>query len=118
MAETPETNERQIVNDIINRIDALRYECSYSINKLAELADIPESTLKSILSRKACPKTLTIYKLCNAFGIAIWQFFLYPNKIVSFTKENLDLLHKIESLTPDQKKVILSTIDAFANQGE
>ena len=39
--------ETQLIGDIISRIDALRYECGYSINKLAEAADIPESTLKS-----------------------------------------------------------------------
>lgn len=101
-------------NEIITRIDALRYECGYSITKLAELADIPESTLKSILARKSCPKILTIYKLCNAFGIAVWQFFLYPNKLVSFTKENIDIINRIEKLTSEQKEIILSTIDAFS----
>lgn len=110
------TKDEALTNEIINRIDALRYECGYSITKLAELSDIPESTLKSILSRKTCPKILTIYKLCDAFGISVWQFFLYPNKIIAFTKTNLDLINKIERLSPEQKKIILSTIEAFANQ--
>ena len=56
-----QNSEDQIIEEIINRIDALRYECGYTINKLAEAADIPESTLKSILSRKQCPKIITIY---------------------------------------------------------
>ena len=94
--------ETQLIGDIISRIDALRYECGYSINKLAEAADIPESTLKSILSRKICPKIITIYKLCNAFGIAIWQFFLFPNNLIAFTKE--------------QKKAVTTILDAFELQ--
>ncbi len=112
-----QNNEPQIIRDIIDRIDALRYECGYSINKLAEAADIPESTLKSILSRKICPKILTIYKLCSAFGIAVWQFFLFPNNIIAFTKEKIDLLNRIDKLTFEQKKAIISTLEAFEKQG-
>lgn len=108
--------ETQLIGDIISRIDALRYECGYSINKLAEAADIPESTLKSILSRKICPKIITIYKLCNAFGIAIWQFFLFPNNLIAFTKEKIDLLKRIDKLNPEQKKAVTTILDAFELQ--
>ena len=112
-----QNNEAQITNEIVDRIDALRYECGYSINKLAETAGIPESTLKSILSRKICPKIMTIYKLCEAFGIAVWQFFLFPNNIIAFTKEKIDLLNRIDKLNAEQKKAIISTLDAFESQG-
>ena len=108
--------ETQLIGDIISRIDALRYECGYSINKLAEAADIPESTLKSILSRKICPKIITIYKLCNAFGIAIWQFFLFPNNLIAFTKEKIDLLKRIDKLKKKKKKAVTTILDAFELQ--
>ena len=110
-------NDVEITNDVINRIDALRYECGYSISKLADLSDIPESTLKSILSRKSCPKILTIYKLCDAFGITVWQFFLFPNKKTAFTKEYISMLNKLDTLGPEQKQVILSAVEAFYKQG-
>lgn len=110
-------NDVEITNDVINRIDALRYECGYSISKLADLSDIPESTLKSILSRKSCPKILTIYKLCDAFGITVWQFFLFPNKKTTFTKEYISMLNKLDTLGPEQKQVILSAVEAFYKQG-
>lgn len=111
-----QNSEDQIIEEIINRIDALRYECGYTINKLAEAADIPESTLKLILSRKQCPKIITIYKLCNAFGIAVWQFFLFPNNLIAFTKEKIDLLNRIDRLNYEQKKAIVSTLEAFETQ--
>ena len=111
-----QNSEDQIIGEIVNRIDALRYECGYTINRLSEAADIPESTLKSILSRKQCPKITTIYKLCNAFGIAVWQFFLFPNNIVTFTKEKIDLLNRIDKLNYEQKKAIISTLEAFEKQ--
>ena len=111
------SEELEIANAIIDRIDVLRYECGLSINKLAELADIPESTLKSILSRKICPKILTIYKLCNVFKIAVWQFFLFPNEIISFSKDKLDLLMKIEQLNSEEKKAIITLIEVF-NSGK
>ena len=110
-------NDVEITNDVINRIDALRYECGYSISKLPDLSDIPESTLKSILSGKSCPKILTIYKLCDTFGITVWQFFLFPNKKTAFTKEYISMLNKLDTLGPEQKQVILSAVEAFYKQG-
>lgn len=87
-----QNSEDQIIGEIVNRIDALRYECGY------------------------CPKITTTYKLCNAFGIAVWQFFLFPNNIVTFTKEKIDLLNRIDKLNYEQKKAIISTLEAFEKQ--
>jgi DNA-binding XRE family transcriptional regulator len=107
------TDETQIINAIIDRIDALRIDCGYSIRKLAKLSAIPEATLKTLLARKYCPKITTIYKLCDAFGISVSQFFLFPNHIVNFSKAELDLLNNLRKLTDEQREAVFNIVNSF-----
>ena len=61
---------------IRNRILVLSEEKGYTINQLAEWAGIPRSSLKNILYGKSKdPKTSTIKKICDGFGITLDEFY-------------------------------------------
>lgn len=62
---------------VINNVEYLRREKGWTIEKTAEEADIPFSTLKNILYRNLETITLSsIEKLANGFGISVAEMFM------------------------------------------
>lgn len=67
------------VEVIQQRILRLCDERQLTINKLANLAAIPPSSLKNILYGKSKnPKIVTIKMLCDGLGITLGEFFSTP----------------------------------------
>ena len=67
------------VEVIQQRILRLCEERHLTINKLANLAAIPPSSLKNILYGKSKnPKIVTIKMLCDGLGITLGEFFSTP----------------------------------------
>lgn len=61
------------------RIIELCKERRITPNGLANLSAVPQSTIKSILNGESKnPGTVTLKKLCDAFGITLGQFFAVP----------------------------------------
>lgn len=61
---------------VANRFQELCGKKNISINKLANLAAIPPSTLKNILYGKSRnPGIVTIKKLCDGLEITLGEFF-------------------------------------------
>jgi len=64
---------------IRNRILQLCNERDISINKLANIAAVPPSSVKNILYGKSQnPKIITIKMLCDGFNITLGEFFSTP----------------------------------------
>lgn len=64
------------VTAIRNRILQLCDEREITINKLANLAAVPPSSIKNILYGKSHnPKIVTIKMLCDGLGITLGEFF-------------------------------------------
>ena len=67
------------INAIRTRILRLCDEHKISINKLANMAAIPPSSLKNILYGKSRnPKIITIKMLCDGLEITLGEFFNTP----------------------------------------
>lgn len=61
------------------RIKQLCKKRDISINKLAILADIPQSTLSSIINGTSkAPNLLTVYKLATYFNMTVSEFLDIP----------------------------------------
>lgn len=75
-----------ISNWITNRIIELCLEKNMTINKLATISGITQSTLSSIIHGNSKRPTLsTLYKLCIGLGITLSQFF------EGFEKSEIDI---------------------------
>lgn len=54
-------------------------EKNISVNKLANICGITQSTIDNIVNRKSKnPKTLTIVRICDGLGITMNEFFSDP----------------------------------------
>lgn len=57
--------------DVIQHIQDLCKERSWTYYRLAKEADIPYSTLNNMVNRTNIPTIPTLQKLCDAFGITL-----------------------------------------------
>lgn len=102
-------NEQQVINDIVQRIDYLRVDLGVSIYELAKRADLSENTLKHIYKRHSFPNISTLYRLCRAFEIPLWQFFLFQDaniNNINFSKKEIELLKNYEKLTLHSQELL------------
>ena len=98
--------EQHIISSIVNRIDSLRVERGYSIYELAQRANLSENTLKSLYKRKHFPNFYTLYRLCEAFEISVWQFFLFGDDEAALSQNEMTLLRNYENLSPKCRELL------------
>ena len=80
--------------DVIQHIQDLCKERSWTYYRLAKEADIPYSTLNNMVNRTNIPTIPTLQKLCDAFGITLSQFFLEETgTVVLISERQSKLLH-------------------------
>jgi len=99
--------EQALINRIVDRIDSLRVEQSYSIYELAQKSDVSENTLKKIFKKQSFPNVYTIYRLCQAFNITLSEFFMHDNNNRAFSKKELELLDRFIQLSPKAQDALL-----------
>ncbi len=82
--------------DILKKIDCLREEKGWSIYKLAEEANISQSTLSNMFIRKTLPSISTLELICKAFNLTLSKFFADEEEISNIeTKEMISNFNKL-----------------------
>ena len=101
--------------DVLDRITELRLGRNWTEYRLAEEADIPQSTINSWYRRKQEPGLTTIRKLCKAFGITLSQFFQEPeDHEVVVNDLQLDMLHVMEHFSEHQNRYLLRYLEEIS----
>lgn len=94
--------------DVLERITSLRQERHWSEYQLAEKAGLTQSTISSWYRKNMLPTIPSLFKICDAFGITISQFFLDDeNKITILTNQQLDLIQSASKLNSEQYDALL-----------
>lgn len=93
--------------DILQKIDRLRKERGWSVNYLALEAELTQSTLNNLYTRKSEPKISTLRSICNAFGISLSDFFREDES------DDDELIRRINSLSPSNKKALLQFLKNY-----
>lgn len=89
--------------EVLEKIEELRKERGWSINYLAMEAELTQSTLNNLYTRKTEPKLSTLRSICNAFGITLSDFFKEE-------KNDDELLRRVKSLSKENKQALLQLI--------
>ncbi|MBU2701655.1 transcriptional regulator with XRE-family HTH domain [Sporomusaceae bacterium BoRhaA] len=103
--------------DIPNRIKSLieKHKIS-SINELGRIANIPQSTLATIMLGKTSPRADTIEQICNGLGITLAEFFTEESSSVpaqsveDVSPEDLALARELKNLPDTDRKEVQSFI--------
>ena len=90
--------------DVLEKIDKLRKERGWSVNYLAMEAELTQSTLNNLYTRKTEPKISTLRSICKAFGITLADFFN--------DEETADdeLIRRVKGLSGENKSALLQLL--------
>ena len=67
--------------NVADRVLELCKARSWSLYRLAHEADMPYSSLSTVLYKTASPSLVSIEKICSGFGITLSQFFSEDKKL-------------------------------------
>ena len=82
---------------------------------MAKECGLSESTIHNIYRRNAQPSIYTLETICKGFGITLSQFFA-EGEMVEMTPELKALFEGWRPLTPQQKKAVLTVVEAFGSE--
>lgn len=95
--------------DVLKRIVDLREERHWTEYRLAEEAEMTQSTISAWFRKNNLPSIPSLERLCEAFGITLSQFFLEEDEQVSFlTEKQLELIHHAAKLDEAQFEALLT----------
>ena len=95
--------------DVHTRITALREERGYTVNKLANLAGISQSSLREIELGMKTPRIDTLAYICDALRITLRDFF----DDEELTKKEDELMQEINKLTMSQRCALLKFLKSM-----
>ncbi len=93
-----------MIMDVLEKIDKLRKERDWSVNYLAMEAELTQSTLNNLYTRKTEPKISTLRSICKAFGITLAEFF---NDEEAADDE---LIRRVKGLSDENKSALLQLL--------
>ncbi|MCL2860951.1 MAG: helix-turn-helix domain-containing protein [Firmicutes bacterium] len=96
----------------IYKLNTLKKNKKISLRELSLSSEVPEPTIKNILTKKHSPRITSIEKLSCALDISLAQLFCNENEtVVNSCKNNIRLFSLIESLPNEAKIHILWMIE-------
>lgn len=103
------------VKIIGDRIRLLRTERGFSIEELAEKADVNTTNLGRIERGETIPKLDSIEKIVNALDITFEELFKHVQPSTKANDENDNnmalLINRLNSLNPSEQKEVLSLFE-------
>ena len=104
--------------DVLARIQELCDLRSWTYYRLAKEANIPYSTLSTMLRKTNAPTVHTLQKLCAGFGITLAQFFALDDETVAFSKDQCEFLTEWDKLDETSKQLALAYMQGLKYRQE
>jgi len=97
--------------DVKKHIKELMDKRGWTDYRLAKEAGLAQSTISNMFIRNNAPTLPTLETICRAFGITLVQFFSGAEDSALLTEEQRELFSKWNTLTNEQKKVLMDLMD-------
>lgn len=97
--------------NVVERIRKLQWERDWSDYKLAQEANISQSSLATLYARNTPPKIETLQRICGAFGLTLAQFFLEDEKIEVLSSQEKSLLEGFRKLPTKKQKALIDLLN-------
>lgn len=97
--------------NVLERIRKLQWERDWSDYKLAQEANISQSSLATLYARNTPPKIDMLQRICGAFGLTLAQFFLEDEKIEVLSTQEKNLLEGFRKLPPKKQKALIDLLN-------
>lgn len=98
------------MKDILSHIYQLRTERGWSEHKLAEHADLKQSTISGWYCRGTKPSLKNLEKVCNGLGITMSQLFAEDDECGSLTADQRQLVDLWTRLPDERRAFVLELL--------
>ena len=102
--------------DIHARLRQLLQERGWTEYRLSKECNMAQTTIGNIFRRNTMPSLATLETISQAFGISLAQL-LSEGDMVELTPELKEVFDCWKTLSPDQKKAVLSMMKAMNHDG-
>ena len=99
----------------LEKLKVLMKQHNLTEYKLAQKADVAQSTINSLFRKNNLPTISTLESLLTAMDMTLSEFFYDESLMKKHELEEQNLLKKWGLLTNEQKKPILQLIDLLLN---
>ena len=99
--------------NVADRVLELCKARSWSLYWLAHEADMPYSSLSTVLYKTASPSLVSIEKICSGFGITLSQFFSEGNELAKLTADERECLLYWKQVDSDDKRLVFAYMQAL-----
>ena len=97
--------------NVVQKIRQLQNERNWTDYRLAQEANISQSSLATLFSRQTPPKLEMLQSICNAFGLTLSQFFLENENIEILSDTEKKMLQVFRKLSPKQQKGLIDVFE-------
>lgn len=109
------------MSDVLRVLKLIMIQRDISENQLANLSDVPQSTINSFFRKNNTPSISTLQQLCKGLDITLSQFFntLEQGKQLDITEKDAyyDInIDEYQHLSHSQKSIINSIIKEFTKK--
>ena len=104
--------------DVMGRIKELCASRSWTYYRLAKEADIPYSSLSTMLHKAYVPSIPSLIKICEGFGITLAQFFSDQDESAKLTVDQKDCLSKWNRLDEKSKALASAYMQGLMDRQE
>lgn len=101
--------------EVVGKIDGMCKERGWTTYRLAEEASITPSTIFNMRSRGTLPSLMTLYAICNAFGITLAEFFS-DNGGDDLSDSERELIKNYRKLSFRDKKAVRALTEALTDE--
>ena len=102
--------------DVMGRIKELCASRSWTYYRLAKEADIPYSSLSTMLHKAYVPSIPSLIKICNGFGITLSQFFSEEDDTAKLTNKQRVCLEYWDQLDEQSQTLALAYMKGLAEE--
>lgn len=103
-------------DEVIGRIQALCQARSWTLYRLAKESGITYSTLCTLVHKANMPSLPTLAKICEGFGITLFQFFDIGNDYATLTEPQKSHLELWNRLSPENQQTAKSYMEYLLSQ--
>ena len=93
--------------NVIDKIRKLQWERGWTDYKLAQAADISQSSLATLYARRTPPKSEMLQRICEALAITLAQFFLEDEQIEVLSEREKKILSSFRKLSPEKQQALI-----------
>jgi transcriptional regulator with XRE-family HTH domain len=98
---------------IPERMAQLCQKYGFSKYRLAKKTGLSQTAIANILTKGSIPTIPTLWKICDAFGISLAQFFAREEERPDLTEEQRELLKLWDELGSREREILLNFVKSM-----